>query len=71
LAFYSAYFKKPVPNNVVATGAVDKEGNIVAIGGLREKIISAVEAGNKTLILPADKNYDSVQNKVLIPADSK
>jgi len=71
LAFYSAYFKKPVPNNVVATGAVDKEGNIGAIGGLREKIIAAVEAGNKNLILPADKNYDSVQNKVLIPADSK
>ncbi|CAH1756416.1 2893_t:CDS:2 [Entrophospora sp. SA101] len=46
----------PVPNDIAATGAVDKEGNIGAIGGLHEKIIATVEAGNKTLILPADQN---------------
>ncbi|CAJ0748945.1 16718_t:CDS:2 [Entrophospora sp. SA101] len=56
LALYSAYYQKPVPNDIAATGAVDKEGNIGAIGGLHEKIIATVEAGNKTLILPADQN---------------
>ena len=53
---------------MAATGAVDKEGNIGTVGGLREKIIAAVKTGNKTLILPADRNWNSITNQALVYA---
>ena len=71
LSLYSAYLQKPIPNNVAATGAVDKEGNIGAIGGLREKIIAAAETKNETLILPADKNWNSTTNQAIVYAPPK
>jgi hypothetical protein len=66
LALFSAYHQKPVPNTVVATGQLNEAGEIGIIGGLHEKIIAAVESGNKTLLLPANWNYDINKNKVMI-----
>ena len=56
LALYSAFYKKPIPKNVAATGAIDNDGSIKSIGGLREKTMCAIKNGVDTLVVPED-NY--------------
>lgn len=60
IAFYSAFFKIGIPNNLSATGEIDKEGNIKGIGGLKEKFLCVL--WNKeadSLILPQE-NHEKV-----------
>jgi ATP-dependent Lon protease len=56
LALYSAYYQKPIPKNVAATGAINNDGSIKSIGGLREKTMCAIKNGVNILVIPED-NY--------------
>ncbi len=57
-AIYSAFSNKPVRNDVAMTGEVTLRGNVLAIGGLKEKSISAHRSGIKKIIIPAQNEKD-------------
>ena len=40
------------------TGEVTLRGNVLAIGGLKEKSISAHRSGIKTIVIPSDNEKD-------------
>lgn len=56
-ALASMYTQKKVKSSVAMTGEVSLTGEVLPIGGLKEKVIAAYKANVKTVILP-QKNYD-------------
>ena len=57
-AIYSAFTNKPVRNDVAMTGEITLRGNVLPIGGLKEKSISAHRSGIKTIIIPRENEKD-------------
>ena len=51
-ALISAFTNKPVPKNIAMTGEITLRGNILAIGGLKEKSLAANRSGIKEIIIP-------------------
>ena len=48
----------PVRKDVAMTGEVTLRGNVLAIGGLKEKLLAALRGGIKTVMIPADNEKD-------------
>ncbi len=48
----------PVRKDVAMTGEVTLRGNVLAIGGLKEKLLAALRGGIKTVLIPADNEKD-------------
>lgn len=63
----SYYLKIPVNNRLCMTGELTLNGNILRIGGLVEKIITAKNSGIQTLIIPKDNYHEYL----LIPKEIK
>lgn len=59
-AIYSAFTNKKIDNNVAMTGEITIRGNILAIGGLKEKLFACVRAGIENVIVP-EQNRDDVK----------
>ena len=57
-ALVSALTNTPVDRNVAMTGEITLRGNVLPIGGLKEKSISAHRSGIKTIIIPAENERD-------------
>ena len=57
-AIISAFKKKKVANNIGATGEISLNGNILPIGGLKEKSIGAKKGNIDTIIIPAANKKD-------------
>ncbi len=51
----------PVNKNVAMTGEVTLRGNVLQIGGLKEKLLAAHRAGIKKVLIPADNQKDLVE----------
>lgn len=63
LAMYSAFSKKPARGDVAMTGEITLRGNVLAIGGLNEKLLAAQRSGIKTVLIPKENEKDLVEIK--------
>ncbi|NDW43648.1 endopeptidase La [Ruegeria sp. PrR005] len=48
----------PVRKDIAMTGEVTLRGNVLAIGGLKEKLLAALRGGVKTVLIPAENEKD-------------
>jgi ATP-dependent Lon protease len=57
-ALISALIRRPVARDVAMTGEITLRGRVLAVGGLRDKVLAAHRAGMRTFILPARNRKD-------------
>jgi len=60
-ALVSALTKIPVRRDVAMTGEITLRGKVLPIGGLKEKILAAIRAGVKTVLIPSQNEKDLVE----------
>ncbi|KAF2838797.1 ATP-dependent protease La [Patellaria atrata CBS 101060] len=53
VALVSLFAGKAVPPHIAMTGEVSLRGKVTPVGGIKEKLIGALRAGVKTVLLPA------------------
>lgn len=58
IALISAASGKAVRGDIAMTGEITLRGNILAIGGLNEKLLAAKRAGKKTVLIPKENLPD-------------
>lgn len=65
-AIISAFKKKKIPNNIGATGEITLNGNILPIGGLKEKSIGAKKGNIDTIIIPTanKKDLEEIEDEI-------
>lgn len=65
-AIASTYTNRPVRKHLAMTGEVSLRGRVLPIGGVRDKLIAALRAGVKTIIMPKDNesNLDDLPKDV-------
>ena len=66
-ALISALLEKKVSNNIAMTGEITLRGNVLAIGGLKEKSTGACRNNIKKIIIP----YDNIADIDEIPEEIK
>jgi len=70
-ALVSALKGKAVPTDIGMTGEITLRGNILEIGGLKEKSLAAHRAGLKTIFIPKDNQKSLVEIPKEIKKDLK
>ena len=68
-ALVSALTKIPVRADVAMTGEITLRGQVLAIGGLKEKLLAAHRGGIKTVIIPEENVRDLKEIPANIKAD--
>jgi len=65
-ALVSVLTEKPINHEIAMTGEVTLRGQVLEIGGVKEKVLAAKRAGIKQIILPKDnkKNLDDIPKDV-------
>jgi ATP-dependent Lon protease len=57
-AIVSALSRVPARHDIAMTGEVTLSGRVLPIGGLKEKVLGAVRAGIRTIVIPKDNDAD-------------
>ena len=60
-ALVSALTKIPVRSDVAMTGEITLRGEVLPIGGLKEKLLAAHRGGIKTVLIPDENEKDLVE----------
>ena len=60
-ALVSALTQKPVRSDVAMTGEITLRGDVLPIGGLKEKLLAALRGGIKTVIIPDENKKDLIE----------
>lgn len=65
-ALYSILTNKKIKNDFAMTGEITLRGKILPVGGIKEKVLAAKEAGIKNIILPKhnQKDLDEIPDNV-------
>ncbi|KAF2459164.1 Lon protease C-terminal proteolytic domain-containing protein [Lineolata rhizophorae] len=58
IALVSLFSGKSVPPHIAMTGEVSLRGKVTPVGGIKEKLIGALRAGVKTVLLPVGNRKD-------------
>jgi ATP-dependent Lon protease len=58
IALASLFTDKPVHSQVAMTGEISLRGLVLPVGGIKEKVLAALAAGIKTVMLPARNRTD-------------
>ena len=61
IALFSLLLKKPVVSKLGMTGVLTLTGEVLPIGGLKEKIIAARRAGLKQIVIPTQNKKDYIE----------
>ncbi|KAF8175850.1 ATP-dependent protease La [Pholiota molesta] len=67
-AFVSLFTGMPINPDIAMTGEISLVGQVLPVGGLKEKILAAHRAGIKTILAPAANQADIEEN---VPASVK
>lgn len=67
----SVFTKTPVRKDVAMTGEITLQGRVLPIGGLKEKLLSALRAGIKTVIIPKDNEKDLAEIPEIVTKEMK
>lgn len=59
VALVSLFSGKPVPPTIAMTGEMSLRGKIMPVGGIKEKLIGAMRAGVKKVLLPIGNKKDA------------
>ncbi len=61
-AMISAFTERPVRRGVAMTGEITLRGNVLPVGGIKEKVLAARRSGNRVVVLPEAnrKNLEEV-----------
>ena len=70
-ALVSALTGKAIPHDIGMTGEITLRGNILEIGGLKEKSLAAHRAGLKTIFIPKDNQKSLVEIPKEVKKDIK
>ncbi len=65
-ALVSLISRRPVKGNVSMTGEITLRGQVLPVGGIKEKVLAAYRAGSTTVILPKKNQADLEED---IPAE--
>ncbi len=65
IALLSAVMQQPIAHDLAMTGEVTLQGNVLPIGGLKEKLFAAAREGIKTVFIPRANEKDLAE----IPAE--
>ena len=70
-AILSAIIKKPVRADLAMTGEITLRGRVLPIGGLKEKLLSALRGGIKTVIIPKGNEKDLAELPEIVKNELK
>ena len=57
-AIISALTNTPIRSDIAMTGEITLRGEVLAIGGLKEKLLAAHRGGIKTVLIPLENQKD-------------
>ena len=57
-ALYSLINNKKIKNDIAITGEINLQGKILAIGGLKDKFLGAIQSGVKLFLYPEENDSD-------------
>jgi len=57
-ALFSCLFNKAVPSDIAMTGEITLRGDVLRIGGLKEKLLAARRANMRLVLIPKDNEAD-------------
>jgi ATP-dependent Lon protease len=68
-AIVSLLTNRPALRDVAMTGEISLSGRVLAIGGLKEKILAARRAGVKKIVVPARNQVDMSEISAAVKGD--